>query len=117
MQRGVDIRQDQAIRQGPEATDAAFEGFEDPEESDTLANCLVLSYVYTTLHGEVAEFEIFMVAVFRSHDLAVQRGVDIRQDQAIRQGPEATDAAFEGFEDPEVQRSILPAGVQRSKMT
>ncbi|OQE95414.1 hypothetical protein PENNAL_c0002G03297 [Penicillium nalgiovense] len=34
VQRGVDIRQDQAIRQGPEATDAAFEGFEDPEESD-----------------------------------------------------------------------------------
>ncbi|CAG8887846.1 unnamed protein product [Penicillium egyptiacum] len=34
VQRGVDLRQDQAIRQGPEATDAAFEGFEDPEESD-----------------------------------------------------------------------------------
>jgi hypothetical protein len=28
--------------------------------------------------------------------LAVQRGVDIRQDQAIRQGPEATDAGMEG---------------------
>ncbi|CAI7596933.1 unnamed protein product [Penicillium discolor] len=34
VQRGVDLRQEQAIRQGPEATDAAFEGFEDPEESD-----------------------------------------------------------------------------------
>jgi hypothetical protein len=31
--------------------------------------------------------------------LAVQRGVDIRQDQAIRQGPEATDAAFHGWVD------------------
>ncbi|KAJ5163692.1 Ribosomal protein Rsm22 bacterial-type [Penicillium coprophilum] len=34
VQRGVDLRQDQAIRQDSEATDAAFEGFEDPEESD-----------------------------------------------------------------------------------
>ncbi|OQD72197.1 hypothetical protein PENPOL_c001G10101 [Penicillium polonicum] len=34
VQRGVDLRQEQAIRQGAEATDAAFEGFEDPEESD-----------------------------------------------------------------------------------
>ncbi|KAJ5861489.1 Ribosomal protein Rsm22 bacterial-type [Penicillium soppii] len=30
--------------------------------------------------------------------LAVQRGVDLRQEQAIRQTAEATDAAFEGFE-------------------
>ncbi|KAJ5795590.1 uncharacterized protein N7518_004130 [Penicillium psychrosexuale] len=34
VQRGVDLRQEQAIRQDSEATDAAFEGFEDPEESD-----------------------------------------------------------------------------------
>ncbi|KAJ5960518.1 Ribosomal protein Rsm22 bacterial-type [Penicillium vulpinum] len=34
VQRGVDLRQDQAIRQDPEVTDAAFEGFENPEESD-----------------------------------------------------------------------------------
>ncbi|KAJ5434486.1 Ribosomal protein Rsm22 bacterial-type [Penicillium cf. griseofulvum] len=34
VQRGVDLRQDQAIRQNSEATDAAFEGFENPEESD-----------------------------------------------------------------------------------
>ncbi|KAJ5551121.1 hypothetical protein N7461_005819 [Penicillium sp. DV-2018c] len=33
--------------------------------------------------------------------LAVQRGVDLRQDQSIRQDAEATDAAFEGFEDAE----------------
>lgn len=30
--------------------------------------------------------------------LAVQRGVDLRQEQGIRQGAQATDAAFEGFE-------------------
>ncbi|CAI7579826.1 unnamed protein product [Penicillium glandicola] len=34
VQRGVDLRQEQAIRQDPKATDAAFEGFEDSEESD-----------------------------------------------------------------------------------
>ncbi|KAI3237248.1 hypothetical protein DTO012A9_2282 [Penicillium roqueforti] len=34
VQRGVDLRQEQAIRQDSQATDAAFEGFEDPEESD-----------------------------------------------------------------------------------
>ncbi|KAJ5130580.1 uncharacterized protein N7515_006619 [Penicillium bovifimosum] len=37
--------------------------------------------------------------------LAVQRGVDLRQDQSIRQDAEATDAAFEGFEDAEDQPS------------
>lgn len=30
--------------------------------------------------------------------LAVQRGVDLRQTEGIKQGPEATDAAFEGYE-------------------
>ncbi|KAJ5773618.1 hypothetical protein N7457_008514 [Penicillium paradoxum] len=34
VQRGVDLRQDQSIRQDSETTDAAFEGFEDSEESD-----------------------------------------------------------------------------------
>ncbi|KAJ5468021.1 hypothetical protein N7475_005773 [Penicillium sp. IBT 31633x] len=34
VQRGIDLRQDQSILQNSEATDAAFEGFEDHEESD-----------------------------------------------------------------------------------
>ena len=37
VQRGVDMRQQQGIRQDSEATDAAFEGFEHTEESDTPA--------------------------------------------------------------------------------
>ncbi|KAG0159500.1 hypothetical protein PDIDSM_7022 [Penicillium digitatum] len=41
--------------------------------------------------------------------LVVQRGVDLRQEQAIRQGPEATDAAFEGFEDEESDIPTKPA--------
>ena len=35
MQRGVDLRQERGIRQGAEATDAAFEGYEHLEESET----------------------------------------------------------------------------------
>lgn len=41
--------------------------------------------------------------------LAVQRGIDLRQDQSIRQDAEATDAAFEGFEDPESDIPNKPA--------
>ena len=37
VQRGVDMRQQQGIRQDSEATEAAFEGFEHAEQSDTLA--------------------------------------------------------------------------------
>jgi ribosomal protein RSM22 (predicted rRNA methylase) len=39
--------------------------------------------------------------------LAVQRGVDLRQDQGISQTPEATDAAFEGFESKDPQESEI----------
>lgn len=35
VQRGVDLRQERGIRQGAEATDAAFEGYEHLEESET----------------------------------------------------------------------------------
>ncbi|KAJ5390095.1 uncharacterized protein N7496_001163 [Penicillium cataractarum] len=40
--------------------------------------------------------------------LAVQRGVDMRQVRGIRQGPEATDAAFEGFEHLDESDSSAP---------
>ncbi|KAJ6019224.1 hypothetical protein N7522_001291 [Penicillium canescens] len=36
---------------------------------------------------------------FEQRYIAVQRGVDLRQTQGIKQGAAATDAAFEGFED------------------
>lgn len=38
VQRGVDLRQEQGIRQDARATDTAFEGFEHLEESDTTAS-------------------------------------------------------------------------------
>jgi ribosomal protein RSM22 (predicted rRNA methylase) len=47
--------------------------------------------------------------------LAVQRGVDMRQERGIRQGAEATDAAFEGFEhQDESSREFQPLGLPRA---
>jgi ribosomal protein RSM22 (predicted rRNA methylase) len=46
--------------------------------------------------------------------LAVQRGVDMRQELGIQQNAEATDAAFEGFEDAEDLSKIHPLSLPRA---
>ncbi|KAJ5751699.1 hypothetical protein N7520_008616 [Penicillium odoratum] len=46
--------------------------------------------------------------------LAVQRGVDMRQELGIQQNAEATDAAFEGFEDVEDPSKIHPLSLPRA---
>ncbi|KAJ5920816.1 hypothetical protein N7466_009142 [Penicillium verhagenii] len=46
--------------------------------------------------------------------LAVQRGVDMRQELGIKQNAEATDAAFEGFEDTEDLSKIHPLSLPRA---